>query len=58
MYQPNLNITVNINRPIQLIVPLEIQEHSKLPSEPAPDENRTQRIAAKNADLIRRLNQS
>ena len=57
MYQPNLNKTVNINRPIQLIVPLEIQEHSKLPSEPAPDENRTQGVAEKNADLFRRLNQ-
>ena len=58
IYQPKLNKKNNVNRPIQLVVPLEIQEHSDVLKEPAPDERRGRRVAAKNADLLRRLNKT
>ena len=72
MYQPNLKQTIKVKRPLQLIVPFEINdrntdvlteqfeivnEHNDVltDEEPIATTKRPQRIAAKNADIIRRL---
>ena len=55
VYQPNLNKTVRINRPLQHIVPFEITEEKTNTDIETDNEIRPKRIAAANADLKRRL---
>ena len=55
VYQPNLNKTIRINRPLQHIVPFEIaEEKTNIDTEPDND-IRPKCIATTNADLKRRL---
>ena len=55
VYQPNMNKTVRINRPLQHIVPFEIAEEKTSTDTETDNEIRPKRIAAANADLKRRL---
>ena len=55
VYQPNLNKTVRINRPLQCIVLFEIAEEKTNIDTETDNEIRPKRIAAANADLKRRL---
>ena len=63
IYQKQRNKVHNIKRPVQLIVPMEITNtndditNNKDINEPAKDEKRrSQREAAKNANILRKLN--
>ena len=49
VFQPKLNRTVIINRPLQLIIPFEINKTVESVS------TRPRRVAAKNADIERTL---
>ena len=64
IYQKQWNKVNNIKRPVQLIVPMEITNtdddisNNKDVNEPAKDEiRRSQREAAKNANMLRKLNE-
>ena len=64
IYQKQWNKVNNIKRPVQLIVPMEITNtdddisNNKDVNKPAKDEiRRSQREAAKNANMLRKLNE-
>ena len=64
IYQKQRNKVNNIKRPVQLIVPMEITNtdddvtNNKGVNEPAKDEKRrSQREAARNANMLRKLNE-
>ena len=62
IYQKQRNKKNDIKRPVQIIVPMEITSNddditnNKDVDEPAKDEKRSQREAAKNANMLRKLN--
>ena len=62
IYQKQRNKKNNIKRPVQIIVPMEIMNNDDITNnkdvdEPAKDEKRrSQREAAKNANILRKLN--
>ena len=49
VFQPNSKKCITLNRPLQLIVPLEINKET-----PPKQQRRTKKVAAANADAIRR----
>ena len=63
IYQKQRNKVNNIKRPVQLIAPMEITNtdditNNKDVNEPAKDEKRrSQQEAAKNANMLRKLNE-